>query len=431
MSKCLLGGGAIVQVNKSAAAQSVRRHNILIWGVIVLTAVYIGRVQEMLPFLSSLHIGKVAVLFALALFVLAPDKGRCVRGLWSFPQIKCILGITLFILLSVPYSHWPGLSFGIMVNWFKALLFIVLIVISVHSEEDVKKVLWAFVIIVTMLLLYSFVNPKIVEKTRITVTGTYDANDFALFLVMALPVMFYLMTEQRGVKKMLLWTVMAIAVVTIVKTGSRGGFLGLAVVGALILYRMGLKYSLKLVPLVVVAALILSFAVDESHTERLKTILDLEEDYNVSSAVGRVQVWKNGIELMLENPYLGVGAGAFPVAEGSKHEGGKWSAAHNTFIQIGAELGIAGLLLFSFMIFRSIHFVRKYDAGLPWLQRAIEASLLGFCVGGFFLSWAYSYVVYFFVCLAVVYMRIYRQRVFDETERAQAHSVERRAGSIR
>ncbi len=412
MVSCVGGSGMLS--NSATIDTNNKRHNIIVWGVAFLILVYIGRIQEIVPFLSALHIGKIAVFFALALLLLSPDKRHLVRGLLSIPQVKYILGISFLGMLSIPYSYWPAQSAGMMVNWLKALLFIFLLIISVHSLHDARKIVWAFILTVTVLLAYSFINPKMVEGVRISVTGTYDTNDFALLLVMSLPMMFYLMVEERSYKKLFLLGVMAVTVLTILKTGSRGGLLSLAVVTGLILYRKGLKYSLKITPLVIVAAIFASFILDESHMDRFKTILEPTKDYNVTERIGRFQVWQNGLELMLENPILGVGAAAFPVAEGTKHEGGKWSAAHNAFIQIGAELGVGGLLLFSLMILRSILFVRKYDAGAVWFQRGLEASLCGFCVGGFFLSWAYSYVLYFFIGLTVVYMRIYYQALNDK-----------------
>src|SRR5678815_3555338 len=80
-----------------------------------------------------------------------------------------------------------------------------------------------------------------------------------------------------------------------------------------------------------------------------------ESDYNRTDETGRVQIWKRGIGYMLSNPLLGVGAGNFPAAEGLLSPfaqrqqfgvGVRWSAAHNTLVQVGAELGVVGLVLF-------------------------------------------------------------------------------------
>jgi len=57
---------------------------------------------------------------------------------------------------------------------------------------------------------------------------------------------------------------------------------------------------------------------------------------------------------MVARPFLGVGANAFPQAEGrfsaygrerqAAGRGVRWAAAHNSFVQVGAEPGVSGLL---------------------------------------------------------------------------------------
>jgi len=81
----------------------------------------------------------------------------------------------------------------------------------------------------------------------------------------------------------------------------------------------------------------------------MHTIIKPEEDYNRTAEEGRVKIWKRGIGYMMLHPVFGVGAANFPVAEGTISPlagrtevglGVKWGAAHDSFVQIGAELGI-------------------------------------------------------------------------------------------
>jgi O-antigen ligase len=143
-----------------------------------------------------------------------------------------------------------------------------------------------------------------------------------------------------------------------------------------------------------------------------------DADYNRTAETGRLQIWTRGIGYMLDHPLLGVGPGNFQRAEGTlspfAHRqqygvGVLWSAPHNTFVQVGAELGIPGLALFVAMIGsaflllarlgrrqRGAH--RDRDAALT---QALTASLLAFVVGAFFLSFAYSEMLYTLLALAV------------------------------
>jgi len=124
---------------------------------------------------------------------------------------------------------------------------------------------------------------------------------------------------------------------------------------------------------------------------------------------------------MLTHPVLGVGANAFEQAEGNLSEisrqyaaenrGLKWSTAHNSFVLVGAELGFTGLLLFVTMIGTSFaHLVRiktgpdgdpdvtPEDAAF---SQTLIASLLSFCIAGFFVSATYFAFLYVLVGLIV------------------------------
>jgi len=157
------------------------------------------------------------------------------------------------------------------------------------------------------------------------------------------------------------------------------------------------------------ATLLVGLASDK-YFDRIGSILQLRQDYNWSgkSETGRMEVWRRGLGYMLDHPLLGVGAAAFPVAEGTLApealerqrygRGFKWSAAHNSFIQIGAELGVGGLILFIALLtaaFRTLARLRR--APLPEIAvtaQIFTASLVAFVVTASFLSQAYSAYLY-------------------------------------
>jgi hypothetical protein len=139
-----------------------------------------------------------------------------------------------------------------------------------------------------------------------------------------------------------------------------------------------------------VAAILLMTASDQ-YWQQMSTITS-DTDYNQTAETGRLQIWSRGIGYMLQNPVLGLGPGNFQTAEGTLSPlaerqqfgiGVRWNAPHNSFVQIAAELGIPGL--------------RRSAALTP----ALTASLLGFVVGSFFLSLAYSEMLYTLVALSV------------------------------
>jgi O-antigen ligase len=127
---------------------------------------------------------------------------------------------------------------------------------------------------------------------------------------------------------------------------------------------------------------------------------------------------------MLDYPVTGIGISNFPRAEGTisdkarnwtpSEAGIRWSAAHNSHIEAGAELGIPGLLLWLSMLVGGVAGPLRLRRRLPraWRhgeqdQRFIYAatcylpiSMLGFIVSSTFVSFAYLDPVY--VLLAFV-----------------------------
>ena len=99
--------------------------------------------------------------------------------------------------------------------------------------------------------------------------------------------------------------------------------------------------------------------------------------------------------------------------------GVRWSAPHNSFIQVGAELGLPGLVLFTGMIasaFVVLHRTAQSSSapGLahraaPELTQALTASLIGFVVGAFFLSLAYSEILYTLLAFTVGLQKVERR----------------------
>jgi O-antigen ligase len=83
--------------------------------------------------------------------------------------------------------------------------------------------------------------------------------------------------------------------------------------------------------------------------------------------------------------------------------GVKWSTAHNTYIQTGAELGVPGVLfylLFMFGTMRAVARVAKEPSLDPGsdaaMAQAFLASMIAFTVGAFFLSlayWPFGYIL--------------------------------------
>jgi O-antigen ligase len=155
-----------------------------------------------------------------------------------------------------------------------------------------------------------------------------------------------------------------------------------------------------LAALLVITPIVWTFA-PSAFRERMFTLNNLESDYNTTDYMGREQVWKRGLGYWKGSPIWGVGVGNFQYAEGrtlmAMRQGGKWSAAHNSYLEALVDLGAVGFGIFIALLWNCGRIALRYCAigqaavrPPPGGHRPeLLASLVALAVSGFFLSFAY------------------------------------------
>jgi O-antigen ligase len=398
-----------------AAAREPRDYLMIALSLMTLT--YVWRIQDLFPIIGKFSPALLFTGVAIALWVADGDPRRRVTLIFT-PTLKLLIGILVLMLLSIPGSLWPGNSVRFMYQDFGlTFVFMLMIAASIRGIRDLE---WFGLVHLAGATLYSAV---VLSKGRFSADGRlaglsyYDPNDLALVLACTLPLLVYYM--RPGVKP---WLRMAAAIsftiltLTIVKTGSRGGFLGLVAVMAYVLfYFRAIRKTTRIVA-AVAGVLVLVVVGGETYWVRVQSILRPEEDYNWSdnNLAGRKAIWKRGIGYMAANPLLGVGVRCFGQAEGMlsavgvqrsmRGQGFKWSTAHNSFVEIGAEVGLPALALFILAFVRSMKLLGRLRARASprdpvslqegAFAQAVIGGLLTFVVAGFFLSQAYSAFLY-------------------------------------
>lgn len=385
-------------------ANETRRANIAIYGVILTIMVMVGRIQEFLPGMAVIKLGKIAFGLTFILFLITPKRKDI--SIFSIPQMKYIFALFLIGLASTPFGSWPAESLNFMLFTFSyALLFLFFIVKITATYADLNKIVGSMFF---MLILLG-VGALLSGKERVATGSSYDPNDLAFIMLIFLPLFYFKIRNTRGLFRLLLVAGMIVLVVVIMATGSRGGFIGLIAVfiGIFIKERISLTG-------IILSGMILflsfMFFAPSGYSERISSIF--KPDYNRTAAGGRIEIWKRGLELTFHNPILGVGPSTFGLSQGnytSKKTGtvGVWMTAHNSFIQIATEFGIPGFVLFVMILYSSIRSLRNSlrilpaDSNLRWLINALEIGFYGYIVSGFFLSQAYSYALFLLIGLTI------------------------------
>jgi putative inorganic carbon (HCO3(-)) transporter len=385
----------------------------------ILTAV--GRAHQLFPVVGVLRPALLTGLLAMALY-LFDRKGERQPGQVVLPTTKLVLTFLVWTIASAAGAIVLGNSFDVVFgNLVKTVLMCLVLVGSVRGLRDVERLTMVYLVAATMYAIVVVARFDLGEGSdwRLGRLYYYDANDLATYLVTAMPLgAYFLLTGRRAVGRVLAAGALAILTVAFVRTGSRGGFIALvAVIVFIVLRYSAISVGRRLSAAVLVTFILLGTA-SSRYWEQMTTIAS-DADYNRTEETGRLQIWGRGIGYMLQHPVLGVGPGNFQTAEGTLSPladrqqfgvGVRWNAAHNTYIQVGAETGVVGLLLFLAMIGGA--FVALSQSRLRGLDRAdsrerqtqlaqvLTASLIGFVVGAVFLSLAYTEMLYTLIALA-------------------------------
>ena len=387
----------------------------------------VGRVHQLFPVLALVRPAILTGLIAILLYLADPLAIRRARLIWV-PTTRYLIALLGWMMLTVPGALVRGMSFELVFDSFvKTVLMYVVVTGAVRGSRDVERLAAIYLLGATIYAAVVITRFDLGsgDNWRLGHLYYYDANDFATFAVTAMPLaLYFLHTAPRLRTRMLAAAALGILCLAFVYTGSRGGFVALLAMSAFVLIRYStISLRWRVGATVLVAAVLLG-AASERYWTQMSTILS-DADYNHTDESGRLQIWRRGLGYILDNPIFGVGPHNFQAAEGMLSEfsdrqqrgiGVRWNAPHNTYLQAAAELGILGLIIFICVIASAFAALRRSNARERALQRgglarnrlapALTASLIGFVVGAFFLSLAYSEMLYTLVALAVALEKV-------------------------
>jgi putative inorganic carbon (hco3(-)) transporter len=243
-----------------------------------------------------------------------------------------------------------------------------------------------------------------------------DNNEFALSLIMTIPLLRFLQLQlQAGWRRHLMTITMVLCAAAALGTHSRGGLLAMCAM-TLVLWWRGKSRALGGV-VMAAAGITLVIFMPDSWTERMSTMSgDYKED---QSALGRVSAWWNAFGIA-NNHLLGAGFNAarpelfaqFSPYPEAVH------AAHSIYFQVLGNHGWVGLLLFlgiftsTFIAAGRLRKEARAHAQARWcedLGSMAQVSLVGYAVGGAFLSLSYFDLPYN-VMMCVVLARVWIKR---------------------
>lgn len=398
--------------------------------VALMDLTYIWRIQDILTPLAVIKFPTLVGLTALALYAFDKRRVRRLRFVRS-PVVVLLLGFALVIVAGVPTSLLASSTVEFLMKDFLPNVFMaVLVAACVRGTRDLDWLLGVHMIGAMLYGLYAFLFFDAAAATgRLEHLLYYDSNDLALATVSTLPVTIYFLRDRspRWQRRIAL-CVAPILLLNFVRSASRGGFLGLITIAVCLMvgYRP-VKTRRRIAALALCIGAMLVFG-GSAFWEQMKTILAPNDDYNMQSETGRWQIWQNGLSIVRQRPFLGVGARQFPEAEATLSDLGRerresrerqlpWQAAHNSYISVAAETGVFGFVLFVSLLVTSIgtalSMIREArvngSADLAALSRALAVAFAGYVVSAFFLSAEYQAILYLNIGCVLAVRKLVKQ----------------------
>jgi hypothetical protein len=301
-------------------------------------------------------------------------------------------------------NYWAFIIFKDMVLYFGLYLGIVTYVNSLEKMLTLLKVWMAILVFLAVM--------GTVKGGRGYGGWLGDENDLCMVMNMAIPFAYFLLFSASGVaQKMKYLGFLGAYLFAAIATGSRGGFMGLAAVGAYCWYRSPKKMN-ALIVLAIAVAFMLVLAPEE-YWDEIGSSFSEETMSEYGTGGARLYTWGIGLKMFFFNPIIGIGQGNFPWTFGIYEAGETFHdrsfsgrAAHSAWVTLISELGLAGIVIVGGMLWqcvKDLKFVRTRFAPVKtrqkhgqtvqagedmraYLARAMEGSLIGFIVSGVFVS---------------------------------------------
>ncbi len=384
------------EVRVASIWKGVRQENAAFWWLCIYIFFEYVRPQSVYPVIDILPWTQLAIMMA-CISALVDPSVKWVRN----PENVWLIMFFVITLFSSYFAFEPLVSWSklqIVLNWV-IIYFLILTIINTEKR------------LVIFILLFILVNFKMSQHGFFSfatrgfsfaswgVKGSpgwfSNSGEFGIAMTIFVPLsiafILSLKTYWGKFKKLVFYFMPFTGLMTIVATSSRGAQLAIIVVG--IWFLLKTRLGLKSVIGVILIGFMLYSVLPDKQKERFES---MGKD---DTSTQRLEYWKFGLDIMQEYPGLGIGYGnwldycwyIYPNGLGREN---KCEQSHNSFIEVGSELGLVGLLVFFIMLMyvfimnaRTRKYAEKFDNKLLlYLAYGLDGGLVGYLISGFFIA---------------------------------------------
>lgn len=299
-------------------------------------------------------------MFFVFLSFLYREVFRDVNPLTKDPVDIPIALFVILIIVSTITSINPMGSFRDLAIHLVSISFMFVMVNSIKDKNDLNILLTVIVATASLVALYGLYQYKAgiemeakwldTSNNEGITTRVYSVfgnpNILAEYLIMVTPISIALFWQTKELhKKVLFLLTSLLLMVTLVLTFSRGGWLGFAFGIFIFILLVEKRLLLLLIPLGVIAMNFLPPTI-------VNRILSIGNFADTSNNY-RIRIWKLTLEIIKDFWPTGVGFGYIPFKQTFETYIRTMPAyhSHNTYLEVLAEMGLPGILVFIVLIF--------------------------------------------------------------------------------
>jgi O-antigen ligase len=417
-----------IHIDKAPGRRTTRgAHGLAFAGLFAFTLLLYARPNELFPeAFGTFPIVRIVAITTLLSYLGSKLLQSEPLTIWPI-ELKMLLAITALGILFIPLAVSPTNSTDLLSDMFlKVVAIFILMINLIDTRERLKTILKLVVICGTILSFFailSYVEGKFTVVTRgdqgtvvgVRISGMVggifeNPNDLATSLDLLIPLAVALALTRKGLARAFYFACAVILGTGVILTFSRGGFLGMVAMGGLLLWKLGRSNKAMTALAIATVVMVFLIAMPVGYSSRITSIFDTESDPTGSSQA-RKDLLERAASVAANHLILGVGMGNYSIYSIGEQR------AHNSFLEISAELGVAGLIAYMIMLFAPLRSLRRIEqeslAGIRkgrkeiyYLVTAVQASLVAYIVCSCFGSIQYHWFLYYPLAYAVALKRI-------------------------
>lgn len=406
--------------------------------------VYLSRILEV----SGLGSLKITLLLNVVWFAMAVITG----GVFSFFSTRSgalFTAFSLWAVVSLPFSVWRGGSVETVTAVFRSLSLMGAIVALTVTGKWALRMIYGIGIGMGAASIAAVFKGKTSSLGRLAMDGgtLSDPNTLCVAVLMGMPMLWLMSRNARSkLGKLLPLCFVPVILYVAYRTGSRAGMLALLVMLVLYFIRASGFKKMQMIALAVVGVAVLASSSDRL-LKRLALIPGISSEEAPAdddaiaaegSTEGRTFLLLKSLEFTIYHPLLGVGPGAFQMAEQAdaiaNNRRPNFHVTHNSYTEVSSECGIPALLLYVGAIFSALGAtsrvskmaVRPGDKDAEDIRQGglyLQLSLVTLMVGMFFLSMAYTGLIFIICGLAMALERAAKAEYMTPATRSSQNTL--------